>query len=347
MTLGPLMLDLEGTELSAEERDILEHPVVGGVILFSRNFHSPEQLAQLTSEIHAIRRPPLLVAVDQEGGRVQRFREGFTPLPAVHLVGRQYDLDVAGALSAAETLGWIMAAELRAVGVDLSFAPVLDLDWGISEVIGDRAFHRLPRVVSALARRYIRGMAAAGMTATGKHFPGHGAVAADSHRALPEDRRSYADIAEDIVPFEFLIPEGLGAVMAAHVRYSEVDPAPASFSRWWLTTELRGRMGFRGVIFSDDLVMAAAEVVGGVEERARAALEAGCDMILVCNDREASLAVIDALGDYSEPAGQVRLARMHGRKGPDRNHLLNSQTWADATDRVRHLTDPPPLELNG
>jgi beta-N-acetylhexosaminidase len=240
-----------------------------------------------------------------------------------------------------------MAAELRSVGVDLSFAPVLDLDWGVSEVIGDRAFHRSPRVVSSLARRYIRGMATAGMAATGKHFPGHGAVAADSHRALPEDRRPYVDISEDLAPFEFLISEGLGAVMAAHVRYTEVDPAPASFSRWWLTSELRGRMGFRGAIFSDDLTMAAAEVMGGMDERARIALDAGCDMILVCNDRDAAVRVLDELEGYSEPSSQVRLARMHGRKELDRSELLASTDWARATEEVRHLTDPPPLELNG
>lgn len=347
MTLGPLMLDLEGLELSAEERDILRHPLVGGVILFTRNFESPEQILELTEAVHDVRRPSLLVAVDQEGGRVQRFRDGFTPLPPVHLLGRQYDLDPEGALSAADTLGWIMAAELRSVGVDLSFAPVLDLDWGVSEVIGDRAFHRSPRVISSLARRYIQGMARAGMVATGKHFPGHGAVAADSHMLLPEDRRPFVDLAEDMAPFEFLISQGLGAVMAAHVRYTEVDSMPASFSRWWLTSELRGRLGFRGVIFSDDLSMAAADAVGSMEDRARIALDAGCDMVLVCNDRKGALKVLDALEGYDEPASQIRLARMHGKKTPARPELLASQTWADATDRVRHLTDPPPLELDG
>jgi len=347
VTLGPVMLDLEGPELTAEEREILGHPLVGGVILFSRNYHDPLQLTRLTADIHEARHPPLLVAVDQEGGRVQRFREGFTPLPAVHLLGRHYDLDASGALDAAETLGWIMAAELRSVGVDMSFAPVLDLDWGVSEVIGDRAFHRSPEIVSSLARRYIRGMAAAGMTATGKHFPGHGAVAADSHKALPEDRRAYVDIAEDIAPYEFLVNEGLGAVMAAHVRYSEVDAMPAGFSRWWLTDELRGRLGFRGAILSDDLVMVAAGVVGGMEDRARAALAAGCDMILVCNDRPSALALLDGLGDFSEPASAVRLARLHGRRSIERDLLLGSAAWASAQERVRHLTDPPPLELDG
>lgn len=347
MTLGPLMLDLEGPELTAEEKEIIGHPLVGGVILFSRNYSDPGQLARLTADIHRVRRPPLLVSVDQEGGRVQRFRDGFTPLPPAHLLGRRYDLDADDALDSAEVLGWIMAAELRSVGVDLSFAPVLDLDWGISDVIGDRAFHRSPEVVGALARRYIRGMAAAGMTATGKHFPGHGAVTADSHKTLPEDRRSYVDIAEDIGPYESLIDEGLGAVMAAHVRYSEVDTMPASFSRWWLTDELRGRLGFRGAVFSDDLVMLAAEVVGNMEDRARAALEAGCDMILVCNDRPAALSLLDGLGNFSEPASAVRLARLHGRRGIERDVLQASLEWREARERARHLADPPPLELDG
>lgn len=347
MTLGSLMLDLEGPELTTEEGEILGHPLVGGVILFSRNYCEPEQLARLTADIHGVRRPPLLVAVDQEGGRVQRFRDGFTPLPSAHLLGRRYDLDARDALASAEVLGWIMAAELRSVGVDLSFAPVLDLDWGMSDVIGDRAFHRSPQVVCALARRYIRGMAAAGMTSTGKHFPGHGAVTADSHKALPEDRRPYVDIAEDISPYEPLINEGLGAVMAAHVRYSEVDVMPASFSRWWLTEELRGRMGFRGAIFSDDLVMVAAGTVGGMEERARAALDAGCDMILVCNDRPAVVSLLDDLAGFSEPASAVRLARLHGRRGVEREVLQASAEWRDAREKARHLTDPPPLELDG
>ncbi len=347
MTLGPVMLDLDGPELNAEEKEILRHPLVGGVILFTRNFVDVEQLGRLTTEIHGVRRPPLLVTTDQEGGRVQRFRDGFTALPAVHLLGRHYELDANDALETAETLGWIMATELRAAGVDMSFAPVLDLDRGVSDVVGDRAFHRSPGVVSSLARRYIRGMAAAGMTATGKHFPGHGAVTADSHKALPEDRRPYVDIAEDISPYDFLVNEGLGAIMSAHVRYAQVDAAPASFSRWWLTDELRGRLGFRGAVFSDDLTMAAAEVAGDMEARARAALAAGCDMILVCNDRPAVLSLLDALGDYNEPASQVRLARLHGRKSVERDALLASVQWQHARERVRHLTDPPPLQLDG
>lgn len=347
MTLGPLMIDVEGPELSAEDREILAHPLVGGVILFSRNYEDPEQLGRLTREIHAVRQPPLLVAVDQEGGRVQRFREGFTPLPPAHLIGRQYDLDPDGGRRAAQSIGWLMAAELRSVGVDLSFAPVLDLDWGVSEVIGDRAFHRSPDVVSILARRFIRGLEEAGMAATGKHFPGHGAVIADSHKTLPKDTRAYSDILDDLRPYETLIQEGLKAVMAAHVAYVEVDPLPASFSRWWLTEELRVRLGFRGAIFSDDLVMAAAEAVGGIEDRAMMALEAGCDMVLICNDRDSAVVAVDSLGEYSEPASQVRLARLHGRRAAKRDALLASDDWKRVREAVRHLTDPPPLELNG
>ena len=250
MTLGPVMLDLRGPELTAGEAEMLAHPAVGGVILFTRNYESPGQLEALTAAVHAVRRPSLLVAVDQEGGRVQRFREGFTPLPPVHLLGHHYDLDEAAALELAETCGWLMAAELRAAGVDLSFAPVLDLDRGVSEVIGDRAFHRDPEAVSRLAGRYAAGMRSAGMFATGKHFPGHGGVVADSHLSLPEDRRAYPDLLEDLRPYERLIAQGLGAVMVAHVVYSRLDPLPASFSRWWLAQELRTRLRFRGLLSS-------------------------------------------------------------------------------------------------
>jgi beta-N-acetylhexosaminidase len=202
MTLGPVMLDIEGLALTAEDRELLRHPNVGGVILFARNYESPEQLARLTGEIHALRRPELVVAVDQEGGRVQRFREGFTRLPPMHLLGRRYDLERDHALQLAETCGWLMAAELRAAGVDLSFAPVLDLDYGLSEVIGDRAFHRDPEAWRDLAGRFAAGMRHAGMASVGKHFPGHGGVVADSHHALPEDRRPYADLLDDMRPYE-------------------------------------------------------------------------------------------------------------------------------------------------
>jgi len=347
MTLGPVMLDVAGLELDAEDRELLRHPAVGGVILFARNYESPDQLARLTGEIHDLRRPGLLVAVDQEGGRVQRFREGMMTLPPAHLIGRHYDLDPAAARDSAEAAGWLMAAELRALGVDLSFAPVLDLDYGISSVIGNRAFHRSPDVVAELAGRFIRGMREAGMMATGKHFPGHGAVVADSHEALPVDHRPYVDIADDMLPYERLIGAGLEAVMTAHVVYAEVDSVPASFSRWWLTEELRGRMRFHGVIFSDDLSMQAAAVIGDIAERADRALAAGCDMVLVCNDRGAAANLVEALEDYSEPGSQVRLAHLHGRGTSSRDTLCASARWRDACGVVAHLLERPDLVLDG
>jgi beta-N-acetylhexosaminidase len=347
MTLGPVMLDIAGTMLTAEDRELLRHPNVGGVILFTRNCESPQQLQHLAGEIHALRRPELVIAVDQEGGRVQRFREGFTSLPAMHLLGRHYELERDRALKLAETCGWLMAAELRAVGVDLSFAPVLDLDYGLSEVIGDRAFHRDPDVVARLAGRFAAGMRRAGMAAVGKHFPGHGGVSADSHHALPEDRRPYADLLDDMHPYEALIPEGLAGVMAAHVVFSRLDRMPAGFSRWWLNNELRIRLRFQGAVFSDDLSMAGAAIAGSAEERARLALSAGCDVVLVCNDRQAAIAVVEALGDWYEPAAHLRLARLRGRGITD-GTLSASPEWQRAEAALRDFGyERPGLVLQG
>jgi beta-N-acetylhexosaminidase len=347
MTLGPVMLDLEGLELTPEDRELLAHPNVGGVILFARNFQSPDQLARLTAEIHALRRPELVVAVDQEGGRIQRFREGFTPLPAMRQLGRAYDLDREHALKLAETCGWLMAAELRAAGVDLSFAPVLDLDYGVSEVIGDRAFHRQPEAVGRLAGRFAAGMRHAGMAAVGKHFPGHGGVTADTHHALAEDRRPYADLLDDMRPYELLVAEGLAGVMAAHVVYARLDRMPAGFSRWWLGNELRIRLRFQGAIFSDDLSMAGAGFAGALPDRAHVALEAGCDIVLVCNDRPGAIEVLEALGDWCEPAAHLRLARLRGR-GAYEEPLWATPEWRQAEALVRAFEDErPPLELDG
>ncbi|MCW8829666.1 MAG: beta-N-acetylhexosaminidase, partial [Gammaproteobacteria bacterium] len=296
MSLGPVMVDLRGTVLEENEREILTHPLVGGIILFSRNYKDPQQLASLIADIHALRTPPLLVAVDHEGGRVQRFRQGFTRLPAARRFGEIHEHDPRRARQLAEQAGWVMASELRAVGVDFSFAPVLDLDYGISEVIGDRAFHRRPQVVAELASAMMLGMQRAGMAATGKHFPGHGAVEADSHEAIPVDRREVeAILHEDVVPYERMIANGMAAVMPAHVIYSEVDEQPAGFSSFWLREVLRKRLGFQGIIFSDDLNMEGASVAGDYVARARAALDAGCDMVLICNNPEAARSILDGL----------------------------------------------------
>ena len=346
MTLGPLMLDLSGLELSAEDRDLLMHPLVGGVILFSRNYRSPAQLERLVATIHGLRQPSLLVAVDQEGGRIQRFREGFTELPKANAIGRCHDLHARDGLALARRTGWLMAAELRAVGIDMSFAPVLDLDWGMSEVIGDRSFHSDPETVAALARAYASGMRAAGMAATGKHFPGHGAVVQDSHHTLPVDRRPYADLDRDLLPFQRLVREALAGVMTAHVLYTEVDDKPASFSSRWITQELRQTMDFRGAVFSDDLVMEGASVLGDLSQRARAALDAGCDMVLVCNNRSGAIKVVEALSGFSDPVSQIRLARFHGKPMPDRETLLASEEWRDAQQALSDSMNQPQLRLD-
>ena len=334
MTLGPVMLDIAGCELAAEDRERLCLPQVGGVILFSRNYQDPRQLAALCQEIHRLRDPRLVVAVDHEGGRVQRFRDGFQPLPAMGHLGDLYDEDGDEAIRLAESFSWMMAAELLDRGVDLSFAPVLDLANPISSVIGDRAFHRDPEIVCHLANAWIRGMRRAGMEAVGKHFPGHGSVQGDSHHVMPFDRRGFAEIeALDLVPFRRVIATHLAGIMMAHVIYDAVDEHPAGYSRYWIGTVLRGRLGFEGTVFSDDLSMSGAESVGGYPERARAALDAGCDILLVCNNPAGVDAVLDSLAGYSNPASQLRMVRMHGRE-VDRG-ILESAAWQAASDDLR------------
>jgi len=290
---GPVMLDIGGLELTVEDRERLAHPLVGGVILFARNYGSPSQLKELVASIRGLRDLAPLIAVDHEGGRVQRFREGFTAIPPMRSLGELWDRDVAGAGEEAERLGRVIAAELLAHGVDFSFTPVLDLDYGTSEVIGDRAFHRHPNAVAHLASALRRGLGAGGVAAVAKHFPGHGFVAGDSHHETPRDPRPLAALeADDLVPFAALIREGIEGVMPAHVIYPEVDAQPAGFSHVWLTDILRQRLGFDGLIFSDDLSMAGAQGAGDIVDRARAAQEAGCDMVLVCNDPDATDALL-------------------------------------------------------
>jgi beta-N-acetylhexosaminidase len=348
MSLGPLMIDLAGGEVSAEELELLRHPLVGGVILFSRNYVDPPQLQGLVGAIHAARSPPLIVAVDQEGGRVQRFRTGFSLLPPARRIGHQFDLNPREGVTLARAIGWLMAAELRAHGVDISFAPCVDLDLGVSEVIGERAFHGSPDAVSQLAGAFMYGMREAGMAATAKHFPGHGAVVADSHHTLPVDRRALLDLAADLTPYRRLIANGLPAVMVAHVLFSAVDPAPASLSGRWIRDVLRGELGFQGVVFADDLSMGgAAAAYGDVITRARQALSAGCDMLPVCNNRASVLELLAGLGHEPQPASSLRLVRLHGRSGaPSRATLEASPEWQRARELLARIAAAPPLTLD-
>lgn len=348
MTLGPLMMDLQGLQLTPAEAAHLRNPLVGGVILFTRNYSDPAQLRALTAAIRAVRQPAPLIAVDQEGGRVQRFRRGFTALPAPRWLGHEYDLDADRARHLAFACAWIMACELLDAGVDFSFAPCLDLDRGVSEVIGDRALHRDPEAVASLALSWIQGMRSAGMAAVAKHFPGHGAVASDSHHELPEDRRSRAGIDDDIAPYRRLIDHGLAGIMAAHVRYPQVDAAIASLSPIWLQHELRDGLGFGGAIFSDDLSMAAAGVAGSVPQRVQAALAAGADMALVCNDPAAVEATLAALAGFSNPLAHARLVAMRGHpQRPSTEELRDLPQWRHAHELLARALGRPPFELHG
>ena len=306
LPLGPLMIDIAGHELTDLDRERLVHPLVGGVILFARNYASPEQLSALNTEIHALRSPSLLIAIDHEGGRVQRCREGFTRLPAMRRLGGLWECDAPRALTLARQIGYVLACELRSHGVDMSFTPVLDLDWGRSQVIGDRSFHRDPEVVVQLAGELIAGLRQAGMSACGKHFPGHGWVEADSHLAIPVDRRSLAEIETDMQPFRRL---ALDAIMPAHVIYPAVDERPAGFSPCWIDI-LRREIGFGGVIFSDDLSMEGASVAGGIVERVEAAWRAGCDMLLVCNAPDKVADVLERWQPLIDSAHSQRIAQL-------------------------------------
>jgi beta-N-acetylhexosaminidase len=345
MSLGPLMVDIAGTELTRDDVQVLSHPLVGSVILFSRNYRDAAQVSSLTAAIRAVRAPSLLVAVDHEGGRVQRFRDGFTRLPPARSLGRRYDEDRREGLSLAKAAGWLMASELRAVGVDFSFAPCVDLDYGVSEIIGDRAFHRDPDAVGALAVAYMAGMREAGMAATAKHFPGHGAVFADSHVAVAQDRRNFVDLEPDIRPYRLLIENNLAGIMGAHVVFPAVDPLPASLSQRWIYGVLRGDLGFHGCVFADDLTMAGAAAFGGVIERAELAFAAGCDVLPICNDRQAVKSVLNHFGpDVGSPASQARVVRMRAR-GEAPANLGADRQWQQTVMTIAGLSATPPLVL--
>jgi len=329
---GPVVVDVLGATLTDEDRSRIRHPAAGAVILFARNYENPEQLAQLTAEIERQREPALPICVDHEGGRVQRFREGFTAIPPMRLLGKLWDRDRDAGKEAAASVGYIIAAELGAHGVDFSFAPVLDLDYGGSSVIGDRALHFDPTAVGALGACLVRGLAQGGVAAVAKHFPGHGYAEADSHVAVPRDERRFKEIArKDIAPYKQVIEAGLAAVMPAHVIYSEVDSQPAGYSRRWLEEVLRKQLGFQGLVFSDDLSMEGAAVAGGPPERSRAALAAGCDLVLLCNNPAGLDELLESLKDLPL-AKPERLERMKKQGGRD---LRKSVAYREAQETLR------------
>jgi beta-N-acetylhexosaminidase len=331
---GPAVIDVVGLALTDEDRRRLSHPAVGGVILFSRNFQDVQQLVALTEEIERLREPALPICVDHEGGRVQRFRTGFTLLPPMRELGRLWDRDRPAGRAAARAAAYVAAAELAAHGVDFSFAPVLDIDFGASGVIGDRALHFDPTAVGALGASLVQGFADAGMAAVGKHFPGHGFAEADSHVALPRDERPLKEIErKDLVPYRPAIEAGMAAVMPAHVIYTQVDSEPAGYSKIWLQDILRGKLGFDGLIFSDDLSMEGASTAGGIPERARAALGAGCDMVLLCNDPAGQEVLLESLSRFQLEKPQ-RLERMRKKGGRD---LRKSVAYREAQETLHQL----------
>jgi beta-N-acetylhexosaminidase len=327
LPIGPIMLDVAGLTLAHDEQQKINHPNTGAIILFSRNYQNPEQVTELINSIRAARKGDILIAVDQEGGRVQRFQQGFTRLPPASSYAETPEL--------AEPAGWLMATELLAVGVDFSFAPVLDIDCGVSEIIGNRSFSTDPALATRLSSLFRKGMNEAGMAATGKHFPGHGAVALDSHLTLPVDERDLDSLrAKDLWPFKQLIAEGLEGIMPAHVVYPKTDPNPAGFSTFWIQQILRKELNFNGTVFSDDLSMEGAASVGDFPERARLAQLAGCDMILVCNNPTAAEQVLDTLPIIHDPIREQRLKRMQGKPKMNREQLMHSEKWRQLSSLI-------------
>jgi beta-N-acetylhexosaminidase len=332
------MLDVLGTSLNAEDKELLQHPLVGGLILFTRNYESPEQIAQLTADIRKAANKEILIAVDHEGGRVQRFREGFSLIPAMGKLWQHAHENMQTAQALAKQSAILMALEIQAVGIDISFAPILDIN-DISEVIGDRAFHQKPDTVCQLASAFIDGLHQVGMKATGKHFPGHGSVQADSHIALPIDPRAKERIFEhDMLPFKQLIAANkVDALMPAHVIFPEVDNEAVGFSPYWLQQVLRNELGFNGVIFSDDLSMEGAACVGGYIERAEAAQQAGCDMLLLCNNRDGCIDVIDNANIAIDEQSNQRLLKLMKKSSLTLQLLEQNQAWQNARAELADL----------
>jgi beta-N-acetylhexosaminidase len=338
--IGPLIIDLHGQKLSEEEREIITHPLVGGVILFARNYDTPKQIENLCREMRALSRGPLLIMVDQEGGRVQRFIEGFTRLPFMALFGEMYDHDPDFAACLAKNCGWLMATELLSVGIDLSLAPVLDLNKGKNTVIGDRAFHEGPPIVSTLSGAFIKGMQEAGMAATGKHFPGHGSVSADSHLVLPQDDRSLANIeSEDMLPFIYAIKNNISALMPAHIIFPKVDNHPVSFSRIWLKDILRVRLGHKGAIFSDDLNMEGANISEDYADRMLAARDAGCDFTLLCNNRKGVIQVLDRGACFSHRVSNGKWYTLQGDFSRNKHSHSENERWKKTREWLTSLVN--------
>jgi beta-N-acetylhexosaminidase len=330
MPIGFVMIDVEGLTLTSLDTEKIQHPNTGGVILFSRNYEDPKQVIALIQSIRKARNGTLLIAVDQEGGRVQRFQKGLTRLPAVAQFKDHPDL--------AEKAGELMATELLSMGIDFSFAPVLDVDFGVSTVIGDRSFSSDTAAVAKLASAFSRGMRRAGMASTGKHFPGHGAVKLDSHLALPIDKRPLKTLEKcDLIPFKYLMQEGLEAIMPAHIVYPKVDSQAAGFSSIWIKDILRQRLGFEGVVFSDDLSMEGAASVGSFPERAKQAFEAGCDMVLVCNNPQAALEVLASFPIQKRPESEARLLRMQGKPKMTYDDYVQAKEWQPLSNQLEKL----------
>ena len=331
-SLGVLMLDIKGKSLSSLERDLLQRDSIGGLILFSRNYESKSQLRELVTSIRDIK-PDILIAVDQEGGRVQRFQKGFVRLPSLGRIGKFYKKEPQLAESLAKISAWVMASELISYDIDLSFAPVIDIQNMSSQVIGDRSFSSNPEIVVRLAKSYIAGLHEAGMSACGKHYPGHGTVHADSHFELPVDARPWKDIRDcDFSIFSQLI-ESLDGIMPAHVLYPSVDDFPAGFSEVWIKDKLRSELNFRGVVFSDDLTMAAAQAIPTPVERAKRALVAGCDMILVCNDQESAGEVANWL-DSESLAKNANIQTMRAKASQQDHNLFEQDLWKSRVQTI-------------